>query len=105
MGAVRDFVDFVDRASDVNVSRASLLTWWSAFVGSWDKLSMLIPPKAARSVKQAYEWMQRQVAPMLAVIERAYGPEAVWGLTVGGRERFGRRHRVMLLPCVEGAPV
>lgn len=37
-GFLRDFVDFVDRESDSNITRCSLLPWWAAFAESVPKV-------------------------------------------------------------------
>jgi hypothetical protein len=39
---LRDFIDFVDRAASLNVSRCPLLPWWAAFVNGVDRIHLKI---------------------------------------------------------------
>ena len=38
LGMIRDMLDFVDRGSNTNLSRADLLPWWKEFVGDVDRI-------------------------------------------------------------------
>ena len=38
IGMIRDMLDFVDKESDTNLSRANMLPWWEAFVGDVERI-------------------------------------------------------------------
>lgn len=52
LGYMRRCVDFIDRASDANVSRCSLLSWWGELVAAAESVKFVVA-KAARSSEAA----------------------------------------------------
>jgi DNA relaxase NicK len=96
MAWVRRSVDFVDASSDTNSSRRELLPWWAAFVGAVEAARVRLVDPVTRTLEDAQAWVERQVAPVLAVLERAMGTSALLALVRGGSARWRGRHRALL---------
>lgn len=94
LGWLREFVDFVDRSADRNVSRCPLLPEWGAFVAGIERLAMHLSGTTAPLLDRTVSWLREQVAPSLAMVELA--GVNVRQLVAGGRERLRLRHRAML---------
>jgi hypothetical protein len=56
---VRDFIDFVDRSADSNISRAPLLFWWDAFVQGDDRLKLKVERVASSLVARVVNQVKR----------------------------------------------
>lgn len=93
LGLLRRFVDFVDVEADSNVSRAPLLPFWAAFVEDAEKMRLWLGERAVGDAVQMLEWALHQTAPVLAVLERVFGPAILADLAKEGRSRWRRRHR------------
>jgi hypothetical protein len=93
---VRRFVDFVDAASDVNVSRRALLPWWAAFLAGAEVACVIFDGALPRSLADVRVWVERQCAPSLALLVEAFGVDEVLRVARVGRDRWRGRHRAML---------
>lgn len=91
LGHVRAFVDFVE-VEDANASRRGLLDWWAEFVGDVERATVRLTGVVVDSFGRVAEWVERQVAPMLAVIQERRGDSAVVALLLRGKRRWGPRH-------------
>lgn len=69
MSIVRDFVDFVDAASDANRSRCVLLPFWQDFVEQAGRASIRLDPKPEPTIDRTIDWIEGQVARSLVVYE------------------------------------
>lgn len=96
LGLVRRFVDFVDVSSAEHASRRELLPFWAAFVAGVEKASLSLGEVAERTLDDAFEWLERQAGPMLALVAAAAPGEALRELVARGRRRWRDRHRVIL---------
>jgi hypothetical protein len=96
VGAVRGFVEFIDRAANEKSERCPLLSWWAAFVDGVDRIRLLIPAKTTRTVGQLRDWIERQVGPSLAVVSVVLGDAAVQSMALDGSKRWSARHRAMI---------
>ena len=69
----------IDRASgDKNIARKSLLPWFSRIlkaVGSGIKLRL---PRPEKTLEKTAHWVERAVAPSLAMLKRFYGDSDFW---------------------------
>lgn len=98
VGLLRGFCDFRDAQSDTNVTRRVLLKWWSDFVAAAEKLK-IIRQKTIRNITKVVDWIERQVAPNLAVLKEFYGvgfPNLIQYLTFKGKERWRSVHETLL---------
>lgn len=92
-GWVRRFVDFVDPNSSKNVSRQKLLPWWELFVRGVEKAEVSLGASVTRTVEEVRDWVVRQVAPALALLQEALGVDEVQRIARKGRLRMKGRHR------------
>lgn len=110
-GILVDFLNFVDQASDSNITRRRLLPWWSAFVGGVAKLRHLLP-RVQKSLERSVAWVKKTVAPTIAVCMasamRAGESIDSWAASIfeEGSRRWNAWQRVLvrgeLLPAVAG---
>jgi hypothetical protein len=89
-GFVRGVVDFREAdADDSNRSRWPVCDWWLRWVGSGGILR-LPPERRIASVERLLRWLDRAVAPSLAMALRHAGGdiEYIWKLIADGDERL-----------------
>ncbi|MBX9690932.1 MAG: replication initiation factor domain-containing protein, partial [Cyanobacteria bacterium] len=67
LGHIRAYIDFVDSASDSNLSRAAHLPWWAAFVELASK-SLLVVPVAQKTLQQVRAYVERTWSGMFATL-------------------------------------
>lgn len=107
-GLLRDYVDFVDRESDSNMTRREALPWWSTFIEGAAKVRHVIA-RAARSLERSREWIESKVRPTIAMVMAVASSEgksmADWCMDVlqnGSRRWSAWQHSLVrsLKPCV-----
>jgi DNA relaxase NicK len=96
LGWLRRFVDFVDGTPGLHSSRRALLPWWAEFVSGVDRVRVVLSGAAVRTLAEVRDWLERQVAPTLAVIASAFGMGEVDRLLSAGVDRWRPRHHVLL---------
>lgn len=92
MGWVRRFVDFVDPTSDTNTSRQTLAPFWETFVAGADKAILQLEGVVTRTLEDMQRWVERQVAPVLAALNLAFGTAELKRLAGLGVPRMKGRH-------------
>jgi phage replication initiation protein len=70
VGVLRGYLDFRESSSDSNRSRWRSCDWWLSFLGWASKLKLGIAP-LIRTLEKSYSWIQKQVAPTLAMLALA----------------------------------
>ena len=97
----RGVVDFRDRASESNVSRAEPVDWWLDWLGDGSDVVAKIVQVAARGDVAAWEaWIAKQVAPSLAAVFLARGGDMGYlreVLANGGGRIPGWKHQIIAL--------
>jgi len=103
LAELRHFLDFRQMVlgkrsgKPVAVSERPLLAWWAEFVQGAERRSTVLPRKVDK-LETMDKWLRQQVAPVLALVVDAYGPEVVRDLLTVGRPRYqARPDRVALL--------
>lgn len=76
MGMIRSCIDFVNAEGITHISRAKLLPWWQAIVGSADKWTVPAPSPIA-SVERIAAWIHHQASGALTVLRKNWGE---WGM-------------------------
>ena len=89
---VRAFVDFVEVTDDLNASRRELLPWWSAFCGHVERSRVRFSGMVVESFEAVVDWLDSQVAPLLAVFEARLGRAEMERLLSRGRSRWRQKH-------------
>ena len=92
---VRSFVDFLEGEGE-NVTRRPLASWWSEFVGGVEKSRVRLTGVVVGTFVEAVEWIQTQVAPLLAVIRERLTETAFLEILDGGKKRWKKHHRRLL---------
>ena len=91
LGHVRAFVDFVE-GEGAHSSRRPLLPWWADFVGHVERSRVKLCGVVVDTFEASAAWIDRQVAPLLAVYESRLGADALRALLSRGRMRWRSRH-------------
>lgn len=97
-GYVRSFLDFRVPSADSNKSRWAPAAWWFQLLDGAALLRISLREARSVTIDRAYAWIQRQVAPWLAVlVESAGGDLADLATLVSeGRSRYRYAHRFAL---------
>jgi phage replication initiation protein len=78
VGLIYRMVDFKQpHLSDSNMSRWLTVDWWACFVGQARKARLVIG-RVVQSIDTIREWVERVVAPSLALITRFKGGDVGW---------------------------
>jgi hypothetical protein len=97
MSHVRSFIDFRNRDHSIRPSDCPLLPWWSQIVAGAERSKLLIQ-RVERSLQDVREWLDRSIAPALALVARSMPDPARYldDLVRNGRLRWRTRHHMML---------
>lgn len=96
LAELRHFIDFREVVLGPRSGKAvtpgdrPLLPWWAEFVQGADRRSTVIPRRAPK-LENMDKWLRRQVAPVLALVTDAFGPDVVRDLLTLGRARYSSR--------------
>ena len=105
-GIINNYFSIINN-DDSNVSRCTLQPWWSAWLESTEKIS-LNTEKALKFVSDTMEFIKRQYAPSLAMINKHLGEvpfkEFVREVLEDGGERMGAKHEQILAASAGDAP-
>jgi len=100
LGVLKRYLNFIDAPEgDSNKSRWPVSVWWAAFLGEIEKVKLTIQP-VIKSFIQTVSWIDKQVAPMLAVVRKRFGRESfdsyLRALLCTGQGRWKERHLLLL---------
>lgn len=90
MAELRAFVDFRDRSTSDNPRDAELLDWWAEFTEGAQRRAVVIPREGV-TLDKLDHWLRRTVAPTLALVVDAFGPDLIRDLLTTGRDKYSRR--------------
>lgn len=94
IGALRQFVDFVDASSASNISRAGLLPLWEAFTEGLARVKIRVGGSVLPTCERVVQYIEHQAAATLYVYQRlGYSVSALLKL---GAQRLRSRHRSVL---------
>lgn len=89
---------------DSNISRCSLKQWWSEWLLTTQKLRLTVAKKL-KKIADVVTWLQKSVAPSLAMIREFYDPEQAVAIMKGifytGKCRLGKRHHKIIFNSSE----
>jgi len=99
-GVLRGLVEFKAPNWDTNKQRQAASPWWVEFLEHAEKATLAVVVAEPRTVDDVKEWVSRQVAPSLALLEDALGFDRAWSFLFQeaqvGRGRYRPRHRAIL---------
>jgi phage replication initiation protein len=97
-GIINNYFAIIN-ADDSNKTRCTLQPWWSAWLQATEKIR-LTTEKAIKSVADSMEFIKRQYAPSLAMINKHLGgapyKQFMQEVLDDGRERMGAKHEHIL---------
>jgi phage replication initiation protein len=97
-GVLRGYLDFRAYRLDSNPSMAPVARWWLKLMDC-EKLSLHVGEVVKESLARVHRWIERQVAPALALLVEVEGGDVFGALAeyaVAGRSRYRERHRLIL---------
>lgn len=97
-GIINNYFSIINK-DDSNTTRCTLQLWWSAWLETTEKIS-LNTEKSLKYVSDTMEFIKRQYAPSLAMINKYLGDvpfkEFVRAVLEDGGERMGAKHEQIL---------
>jgi phage replication initiation protein len=99
LGVLKRYVNFIEACSDSNKARWPVSEWWDKFLGEVKRLRLAIE-KVRRTITDVANWVERQVAPSLALLRKAFGESYgsfYQSLLFSGEERLTEKHQMMLV--------
>jgi len=94
LGWLREFCDFVDAKADSNKARAPLLSFWSEFIGSIERVKMSLAAKVADTLEKTVNWIHNQVSASLVIYFKL--GHSLQSLLELGESNIRDRHRALL---------
>lgn len=95
----------VINSDNLNTSRCTVQDWWAAWLQSTEKIKLTTTPQI-KTVEEAMAYLQKQYAPLLAVIREYLGRNGFEGyvshLLNDGSKRLSMRHEQMLFVSTQG---
>jgi len=93
---LRSVVDFKEHGeTDTNKSRWDMAAWWCDFLS--DVVTRRVTVRVKRkTVRDVANWLLKQCATGMALVEQGLGGGTVWDILMAGSERLTARHRAML---------
>lgn len=90
-------IQFINREKETkNLDRVPLLPWWRKFMGLAGGVIKIRVPRKEYTLKKACDWLERQAAPILAVLQKSFGYEGfetfIKYLLENGKRRFRQQH-------------
>jgi hypothetical protein len=98
---MRGFVDFVDPDSDSNKSRQECLLRWMVWFRWVARSNFQLPPRPAQTLERVWNWFDRQLASMVAVLNESDSSRFNTALVSARDQRWTAKHR-LLLGCASG---
>lgn len=95
IGFLRAFIDFVDPATDTNKSRQAPLPKWLFWYRLVQKAEVELPPRPVQTFRRAWDWVERQVAPVAALLASA-DVTRFHRMMLHAENRWTDRHRLLL---------
>ncbi len=98
-GVLKRYVNFIEPCSgDSNRSRWDVSKWWDDFLGDVEKVKLTVK-KAQKTLNEVVAWVEKQVAPSLALIKEKYGrafTSFMQYVLFDGKERWTPNHLAIL---------
>jgi phage replication initiation protein len=98
MGVLKRYLNFVEVSSDSNKSRWSVSAWWLNYLGKVGEVRLTVA-KVIKTVNDVADWIGRQIAPSLAMVNEKFGlgfKSFLDSVILDGRERWKSRHYAMM---------
>jgi len=95
VGILRGYLTFVEPGTATRQERATPCAWWLEFLDHAATVRLQVAP-VVRSFHEVARWVQRQVAPSLALLWEGLGVEEFFRIVQDGTARLKPWHRELL---------
>lgn len=95
IGFLRAFIDFVDPSTDTNKSRQAPLPKWLFWYRSVQKAQVELPPRPVLTLRRAWDWVEKQAAPLAALLASA-DVTRFHRMLLHAENRWTDRHKLLL---------
>lgn len=68
LGAVADFIDFIEVSDDKNISRIPSVSWWAEFIGSTERLKIRLSTPVVESLEKTIKHSMKYAANVLVTV-------------------------------------
>jgi DNA relaxase NicK len=93
---MRGFLDFVDTSTSTNKSRQVCLLRWMVWFRWVKRVRFQLPPRPVQTLEGTWNWMGRQLAPILAVLDSRDSSRFSDVLEIARSRRWTAKHRLLL---------
>lgn len=96
---------FIER-DDSNISRCSLISWWSEFLECLESVKIWSKGEIKHSFDKSLEWVRKQYGPVLAMLYKGLGSLRFYSeIIYDGKDRMTDRHNSLLSDYRKRRPV
>ena len=96
-GVLKSYINFIEHCGDSNRSRWDITNWGDDFLGDVNKVRLSIK-KIQKTLTEVVSWVERQVAPSLALIKEKMGrsfSSFMLYMLIEGKERWNPKHHAI----------
>jgi len=97
-GVLKRYLNFIEPCGDSNKSRWDVSDWWNNYLGNVEKIKLTIK-KVQKTMAEVTSWIERQVAPSLALVKEKFGrsfTSYMQYLLFEGKDRWTPHHHAIL---------
>ena len=94
-GILNDKIAFIER-TEANITRCEICKWWSDFVDSVAGIKLVIKEETQHKLLKSLDWVKRQIAPTLSLIDDAFGFFAIREIMSIGVSKRTRQQQALL---------
>lgn len=95
-GILNDKIAFIERA-ETNITRCEVCHWWNDFVDSVASIKLVIKEETEHKLLKSIDWVKRQIAPTLSLINDARGYFMIREILAVGSAKRTRQQRCIVL--------
>jgi DNA relaxase NicK len=92
---IMDTVRYIEMDNNKSC-RCSVAEWWARFLGTLERVKIMLKEKPAMSIERSAKFLTEQVSAAFYTCVKAYGLHFTRAMLDAGEKKFGKRHEVML---------
>ncbi|MDY3618088.1 replication initiation factor domain-containing protein [Agathobaculum sp.] len=94
-GILNDKIAFIER-TETNITRCEVCKWWTDFVDSVANIKLVIKEETQHRLLKSIDWVKRQIAPTLSLINDAKGFFMIREILAIGTSKRTRQQQAIL---------
>lgn len=94
-GILNDKIAFIER-TETNITRCEVCHWWNDFVDSVASIKLVIKEETEHKLLKSIDWVKRQIAPTLSLINDARGYFMIREILAVGSAKRTRQQQAIL---------